>query len=103
MKSRLEDFQNSIDPNPPGWKEPRLNPPSALEADELEPGDDRLHVVWCGVVWCGVVWCGVVWCGVVWCGVVWCGVVWCGVVWFGLVWRGVMWCGCKKIKKYTKY
>lgn len=42
VKARLEDFQNAVDPTPPGWKEPRLNPPSALEVDEMEPGEDRL-------------------------------------------------------------
>ena len=42
VKARLEDFQNSVDPTPPAWKEPRLNPPSALEMEELDPGEDRL-------------------------------------------------------------
>ncbi|ESN95184.1 hypothetical protein HELRODRAFT_179784 [Helobdella robusta] len=42
VRSRLEDFQTPVDPMPPAWKEPRLNPAAAMVDGNDEGDDDQL-------------------------------------------------------------
>lgn len=35
VRARLEDFQKPVDSAPPGWRQPRLNPPAEIDSDTL--------------------------------------------------------------------